>query len=148
MQQQHAQHSTAQHSAVTKGMLCRQSRWKFTSIEPEHERLGRRIRLRLGEVVEEGALPRGVHRDVTGVLCEAHRRLPRQGAYLVLLRRRLRRDAPGVAEEQHSCARHRCSNGGGVPAAPLHVGSAVGDSGERERRRRRRPGEGSESVSE
>jgi hypothetical protein len=47
----------------------------FTSVEPERERLGGGVLLRLGEVVEEA--PAGLDVHVASELPERHRRLPR-----------------------------------------------------------------------
>ena len=64
------------------------------AVEPEHERRGLRGRAgRLDEPVEERP-PRGrVHGDVPGVHGEVDRRLPRQAADPVRLRRRGRAEA-------------------------------------------------------
>lgn len=82
-----------------------------TSIEPQRERLGGGVLLRLGEVVEEAPPGLDVHVHVPRELPERHRRLPRQPRDQILRRERPRATAkePGQRDDRqrHGSPRSR-----------------------------------------
>ena len=78
---------------------------KPTSIEPQRQRLGGGVLLRLGEVVEEAPAGLDVDVHVPGELPERHRRLPGQPGHQIL-----RREPPHETTAKnpaHGCHRQR-----------------------------------------
>lgn len=95
-------------------LLCEREgeRLKRTSIEPQRERLGGGVLLRLGEVVEEAPAGLDVDVDVPGELPERDRRLPRQPRDQILGRERPRaaaakNPAHGGHRQRHGSPRSR-----------------------------------------
>jgi len=118
---------------------------KPTSIEPQRERLGGGVLLRLGEVVEEAPAGLDVDVHVPGELPERHRRLPGQPGHQILGREpphettaknpahgchRQRQGPPG-SRHCCSCSQEPTELGGGEEATE-EVGCPVDGASEEE----------------